>query len=391
MEPNQYLEELSKCVKCGSCKAFCPIYEEDSIESMSARGRITLLWALSSAQITASSLLNERIFGCTLCGRCEGLCPLGLNIIDLICHGRTLLKDTDKKRKLIRFFSKIFIKKSAQIFNLLYVAQPILLPYLAKKGIIPPQIEIPRYRFRDRLYVLTVPKKRGRIAVFTGCIVNFLYPDLGQSFVNVFHKLGYEIVLPAGEVCCGIPLISLGLEDEAIKLAKKNVEIFKRLNVDSVLSLCPTCTLTIRKEYPKLIGEGIDKAEDISIFLIDKIELPRLMPSYKDRKAIYHDPCHLKYGLGIEKEPREIIKNIGINLIKTTSEKCCGFAGLFCFSFRELSEKLLKNCVEEYLKTEGDFVITSCPGCIMQLSKKIKDRPVVHLIEIIEEAIFQEK
>ncbi len=391
MNNNEYLEELSKCVRCGSCKAFCPIYEEASVESMSARGRLVLLWAFSSGQIPSSCVLNESIFGCTLCGMCEGLCPLELDIKNLISHGRTFLKDKDfdKKRILLRFFVKIFSKKSNLIFNILHVIQPLFLPHLIKKGLLPLEIEIPKHRFRDKHQVLSVPKKRGRVAVFTGCLVNFLYPRLGEALVNVLHTLRHEIVLPAGEVCCGMLLISLGLENEAKKLAKKNVEIFKRLNVESIVSLCPTCSLTIKKEYPKLIGEGIDKATDISIFLNDKIDLFRLVTPSVDRRAIYHDPCHLKYGLGIHQEPREIIKNIGINLIKTTSEKCCGFAGLFSISFKELSDRLLKNCSEEYLKAGRDFIITSCPGCMMQLSKVIRDRPVIHLIELVEEAMFQ--
>ncbi len=227
--------------------------------------------------------------------------------------------------------------------------QHILFPYLHRKGLIPFQPELPEYYLTDRHHVFTVSKKRGRVAIFTGCTVNFLYPQFGESLINVLHRLGYEVILPVGEVCCGAPLRALGLEEEAVKLARKNFDIFSKLNVDAVLSLCPTCTLTLKREYPKLIGEGIEMAADISSFFVDKIEASQVshLPSAM-KTALYHDPCHLKYGLGIEKEPREIIKKIGIDLIKTREERCCGFAGVFCFSHKELSQGLLHKCVKNY-------------------------------------------
>jgi Fe-S oxidoreductase len=127
------------------------------------------------------------------------------------------------------------------------------------------------------------------------------------------------------------------------------------------------------------------------MFFTDKIgNLPSLrFPSHL-KKALYHDPCHLKYGLGIEQEPREIIRNIGLDLIETKEDRCCGFAGLFCLSFQELSQGLLKKCAPDYEKSDADMIITSCPGCIMQLKKEVKNKPVMHLIEILEETVLQE-
>jgi glycolate oxidase iron-sulfur subunit len=106
---------------------------------------------------------------------------------------------------------------------------------------------------------------------------------------------------------------------------------------------------------------------------------------------VYHDPCHLKYGLGIIKEPREIIRNIGIDLLKTDEERCCGFAGVFCFSHKELSRGLSEKCLKNYTKSEAEMIITSCPGCIIQLTKEVRDKPVLHLVEVIEEALLQQQ
>jgi glycolate oxidase iron-sulfur subunit len=390
MENSQYLIELSKCIRCGSCKAFCPTYDEDSTEAMGARGRLALLWGFSSGQLAPSPILNDRIFSCTTCGACSGLCPLGIDIKEVICHGRSLLKNTDKKRRYLRFLTRFSTKRPNLSFRLLSITQHILFPYLLKKGLIPFNPELPEHHLKDRLQVYTVSKKKGRVAVFTGCTINFLYPHLGESLINVLHRLGYEVILPSGEVCCGAPLRSLGLEKEAIELAKKNLGIFSRLNVDAVLSLCPTCTLAIKVEYPKLIGEGIDKAVDISSFIIDKLDPSQFSFLSSSKGAIYHDPCHLKYGLGIEREPREIIENIGLDLIETEGTRCCGFAGVFSLSYKKLSQGLLNKCIMDYTKREAEMIITACPGCMIQLTNGIKNKPVLHLIEVIEEAMFQQ-
>ncbi|MEW6162494.1 MAG: (Fe-S)-binding protein [Nitrospirota bacterium] len=388
MEKERYLWELLKCVRCGSCKALCPTYDEDKTETMGARGRLVLLWGLSEGLLKPSRILNDRIFSCILCGACSGLCPPGVDIQEVIYHGRSLLRRSDAKRRSLRFLTKFYTKRPELSFRLLRMAQYIL-PYILKKGILPFLPELPEGLLRNEGRAYTVLKKKGRVAVFTGCTVNFLYPHLGRSLINILQRLDYEVILPAGEVCCGVPLRTLGLEEEAIELAKKNLGIFSRLNVEAILSLCPTCTFALKVEYPKLIGKGLERAMDISSFLIDKLSTSHfsLLTSHF-KSATYHDPCHLSYRLGVKREPREIIKNIGIDLIETEEQRCCGFGGIFSLSYREISEGLLEKRVKDFKKTGAETIITACPGCMMQLSRGTKDTPVLHLIEAIEETCF---
>lgn len=391
MDDRKYISELSKCVRCGSCKAFCPIYDEDSMESMGARGRLSLLLGLSTGKLVPSKILNDRIFSCTLCGACSDLCPLGVDIKEVIYHGRNILKKSDRKRSHLRFLAKFFIKSPGLCFKLLGMTQHLFLPWLSKKGLLPFQAELPDRRFKDSVQVVTVPNRKGRVAVFTGCGIDFIYPRLGESLINVLHTLGYEVILPAGEVCCGAPLRTLGLDEEAASMADRNLDLFGKLHVDAVLSLCPTCTLTIKKEYPKLVGKGIENAFDISEFIIDRLKAFTFSDlSAHIKTAFYHDPCHLKYGLGITKEPRQIIGNAGIDLIDAEENRCCGFAGLFCFSNKKLSKGLLNKCIQGLENPDAETIITSCPGCMMQLSRERGNKPVLHLIEVIEEAMIRQ-
>ena len=377
-----YLEDLNKCVRCGKCKAVCPTHDQEPLEPMGTRGRIMLLRALMSGQAVPSPLLNERIFSCILCGACSSACPLGVDVSEAMYRGRQLLWKTDKRRRYLRAAARFALRRPELIFRLARASRGFLLEPLVRRGLFPFLPDLPSSPLDREEQVFKVPGKKGRVAVFTGCSVNYLFPTLADSLIQVLKRFGYEVVLPKGEVCCGAPLRALGLGQEAARLARKNFDVFSRLNAEAVLSLCPTCTDTLRNGYRKLIGEGLANATDISVFFKDKL---MIMGSI-GKTAVYHNPCHLQYGLGISKEPRDIINRAGIGLIEDLDSGCCGFGGSFCFSYRELSGGLLAKRTGEIIRSGADAVVTSCPGCILQLSRTIDDRPVLHLIELIEEA-----
>jgi glycolate oxidase iron-sulfur subunit len=332
--------------------------------------------------IKPSPLLNERIFSCILCGACAGACPLGVDIPEAMYRGRALLSGSDKRRRFLRSVAKASAKWPNQAFRMLRLGERLIMPFLTRRGIIPFIPELAEVPFRKNEQVYKAHKKKGRVAIFAGCSTNYIFPHFGESLINVLQKFGYEVVLPKGETCCGAPLRALGLEQQADELAKKNYRVFSRLKVDAVLSLCPTCTMSLRTEYPKTIGKGLERAMDISTFFEDKLK--QVDKIYKT--SFYHDPCHLYYGLGVRNEPRAIIKKSGLDLVGSGEQGCCGFGGLYCLSFKEMSSGLLKKRGDRIIESNADMVITSCPGCVMQLGRAITDRPVLHLIELIEEA-----
>jgi glycolate oxidase iron-sulfur subunit len=104
---------------------------------MGARGRLVLLWGLASGTLSPSLELNERIFSCTLCGACSDLCPAGVDIKELIYHGRTILMNHDKKRSLFRRLLTFSLTKPKVSLSFLRFSQHILVPQLLKKGLIP--------------------------------------------------------------------------------------------------------------------------------------------------------------------------------------------------------------------------------------------------------------
>lgn len=395
MQEKDYISEILKCVRCGSCKAYCPTYDEGLTEAMGARGRLTLLRGLLTGQLKPSPMLNERIFSCILCGACEKLCPPEVGIAEAIYHGRKLLRPLDRRinylGQLMRFSVRrpMLSFKVAKTLQYIGVSPQKILDVLGTPYLLPFTLTIPDSPLRDHLQVYKPERKIGRVALFTGCSTNFLYPQLGTSLINVLLRLGYEVVLPSGEVCCGAPFRSLGMEDDAVELAEKNYETFSKLNIEAILSLCPTCILSIKTHYPKLIGKGLEKAMDVSMFLMNKLGSREVSPIRHIKSATYHDPCHLNYSLWIKKEPRDLIRRAGVELIEAEGEGCCGFGGVFTLQNPDLSKDLRNKRVDAYAGTGAEAVVTACPGCMMQLSAGIKDKPVYHVIELVEKAICQ--
>src|SRR3990172_4985585 len=161
MDKTDYLASLSHCVRCGSCKAPCPTYDNDPSESMGTRGRLVLIRSLLAGDLKPSAALNERIFSCILCGACTRACPLGIDIPEALYHGRTLLKESDKKRRPLRFFAKFSTKWPAISFRIMKMSQHLSLPLLVRRGVLPFRPDFPETPFRNMEQVHRVRKKRG--------------------------------------------------------------------------------------------------------------------------------------------------------------------------------------------------------------------------------------
>jgi len=392
MNELQYFQELSKCVKCGACKAQCPTYLSALDETMGARGRIAMLGALTENRLVPTKVLSDRIFSCILCEACRDLCPTGINIPEAIYHGRVNLRDFYSRGRLLRTAIKLSYSKMDTAFSILRGLQRFSYPLLYKTGSIRYMPYIASTPFKNTARVHKGIKKIGRVAIFAGCSVNYFYPHLGEALLNILLTKGYEVVVLKGEVCCGAPMRTLGLEEEAAKLAKVNIGLFNKMRTEAILCMCPTCTLTIKKQYPLIAGDSIEKIMDVNEFFVKKDFINGLRTV---RQVVtYHDPCHLHYGLGIKEEPRQILKGIqGIEFIEMqNAEECCGFGGFFSLNFKELSRTIGRRKINSISSTQVDTIATSCPGCMMQLEDLIRRDitngvNIMHIVEILDEAM----
>ncbi len=105
-------------------------------------------------------------------------------------------------------------------------------------------------------------------------------------------------------------------------------------------------------------------------------------------KVAYHSPCHLCRGLGVTREPRELLDTAGLEYVKSKDEEvCCGFGGSFSLDFPEISAELLKRKLDRAEATGAEVLVTDCPGCVLQLRGGMEKRGgrmrVKHIAEVV--------
>lgn len=382
---------IDACTLCGACKAVCPTYIDNPAEPLSARGRLALVAALETGTTEKSSGLKNAIRTCLHCGRCEAVCPAKIDIQEEIFRGKSLVPEFPMiARPLLRaltvpFAAETLFRAARLGHALLY--RPLNLSERIKR--VPAPARVP---FIGSETLFKPLKNRGRIAIFAGCAVNRFYPATGGAMLDILLALGYEVVLRQGEVCCGAPSRETGHDDIAREMARRNVEAFSLARVNAILTACPTCAVTLKVQYPKMIAvpKGFPElVMDINQFLADKIDIG--MKS-EDRIA-YHDPCHLAVGLSVKSEPRKLLAQTGAELVEAKSETgCCGFGGMAGFTHPEASRRIGARRREELAATGALVIATACPGCKMQLEDAFRQNPdvrVLHTVEILRDAVVR--
>ena len=194
-----------------------------------------------------------------------------------------------------------------------------------------------------------------------------------EAAVKVLQKLGLEPGYLAGdEPCCGAPLYSTGLHEDFAANARRGYDKFKAAGVREIIGLVPSCTYALRDIFPDFV-EGYDiKVRHFAEVVA--VRLASLELKYPENvKVTYHDPCQMARYLKLVDEPRAILKAIkNIELVEPDWTKgewatCCGGGGGFEVVFPELSRMLAANRAGELLETGAEIIVTSCPGCALQL------------------------
>jgi glycolate oxidase iron-sulfur subunit len=383
------------CVRCGHCNPVCPTYAEFANEGMGARGRLELTAKFLAGEIEPSDKLDRLLFTCLMCGACDKSCPRGISVTSAIYEARRKLSFSWKKNRPFSASVKYACSHPAAAYNILrFLDQTGLLALLSRfrpfSAIEKLGLKIPEERFRKNISVFRTHESRGRVALFTGCTVDFLYPHMGAACIQALTAMNYEVVISKRHICCGAPLLNMGLRYEAERLAEKNLDVLGKLKVDAVISLCPTCVHVIKNVYNDMLGEGIANATDIVKFFSDSAADDCLKPFLPDSENImYHDPCHAINYLKETEEPRKILRALGAKLTEPDEQGCCGMSGGVGLTYSDVSEALCRNRASAF--EAADMIVTSCPTCIMQLGSMIKNKPIKHIIELISEGILKKR
>ncbi|NNG02085.1 MAG: (Fe-S)-binding protein [Desulfobacteraceae bacterium] len=235
-----------------------------------------------------------------------------------------------------------------------------------------------------------------RVSIFIPCIVDRMYPEVGDGVVRVLDRLNIAITIPPDQTCCGQPAYNAGYSRAAEKAARHFIRLFKSAEV----IVCPSgsCVHMIRHGYPQLFKVETDlwrqaveiakKTYEFSEFLVDVIRTEDVQAEYEGRLT-YHASCHLNFGLGIDHQPRRLIRNIrkAEFIDMTDADRCCGFGGLFSVKYPEISTSILDEKIEQVLATGADTLVGCDMGCLLniqgRLNRRSIDIKVRHLAQVL--------
>jgi L-lactate dehydrogenase complex protein LldE len=234
------------------------------------------------------------------------------------------------------------------------------------------------------------------ISLFIQCLVDAVYPQVGEAMVRIFQKLGIPMTCPPEQTCCGQPAFNSGYRKEAKRAARHFIEIFELAEV----IVCPSgsCVNMVRNHYPELFSDDLRwrtraqhvaaKTYELTEYLVDVIGAKDLGAAYHGR-ITYHDSCHLLRGIGIREQPRKLLRNIrGAEFVEMRdSDRCCGFGGAFSVKYPEISAAMAEDKVKN-IEDSGADVVTGCDmGCLMniqgRLSRNGSKIRVMHIAQLL--------
>jgi glycolate dehydrogenase iron-sulfur subunit len=370
------ISEIARlCADCGTCQSACPIYQAELTEPNSPRGKVNLIKALHDGRLRANTRNRRLLYQCLVCGGCENACPDGVEFTSLMIEHRNRVaagKRVPWLKKAILFLYQGFILRRV-----------LWLPRLLSRTPLKKTLSLPSYQRADLRRV--AGGDRGReydVLLFPGCVLTYFYPRKLIEIKALLEKQGFSVLYPAGLRCCGFPYLSQGWGEKFAALKKKNEAVFKRYRFRHVVVPCSTGVLAF-KEYYGLPGVEVS---ELGEFMYRHCPGAAVDPSFADRfqgRFTYHDPCHNLKSLKLKKEARHFLEQFGERFLDDDSALCCGFGGIFKVGFPSTSKKILNKKSARMDELGAAAVVTSCPGCYMQLKENL-DIPVHFFSDIFK-------
>ena len=393
---------FEECTKCTVCTAFCPVLQANprypGPKQAGPDGE--------RLRLRDPNFFDESLKYCLNCKRCEVWCPSEVKVADLIQSARLKYDASPIKLRDRILASTDFMGKLARpVAPVVNVVTGLPLA----KSAMDAMLKIDRHRTFPQYSASSFEfwlKRRHKeqalfaeqVAYFHGCYVNYNYPQLGKDLVKVLNALGIGVQLLDGEKCCGIALISNRLTKEATRNARHNVAVLEKAVEKGlkVVTTSSTCTLTMREEYPSLLGvDNASVRESIIMatrFIYEKLEHGATLPFRSDfhKRVAYHTPCHMqRLGWGIFTE--KLLRTIpGLELVVLDSA-CCGIGGTYGFKKEnyKTSQSVGEALFEQIRSVNPEVVACDCETCKWQIEMST-GYTVQNPISILAEALSTE-
>ena len=412
------LPDLQNCIHCGFCLPVCPTYIATGQELESPRGRLHLIRAALDGRAEATDRLLGHLDLCLQCRACETACPSNVPFGRIMEDARAstvargvrerplawsaqvlVLRHVIARPRVVRAAFALLRMHSASVQRILRGPLRRFVPRVIRELDARAPI-VNRRPFRRSGALATPSQPRGRVALLTGCVHGEMYPQTHEATIRVLARLGFEVVAPPDQGCCGALHSHAGDAEAARSLARRNIDAFAEAGIDAVIVNAAGCGAAM-KEYGRLLrddAEWAERAEQFGASVQDVIEFVAAQDfepglGAVDRDVTLQDACHLAHAQGIREAPRAILGAIpGLRLHEMAApDRCCGSAGFYSVAHPEMSGTVLAEKMVDVESTGADVIATCNPGCTLQLELGVRrsdvlagETDVQHVIELLD-------
>jgi len=400
--------KLINCMRCGMCLPACPTYKETFLETASPRGRVALIRKLQEGSLDQSERLLEFLSLCLDCQACASACPCGVNAGELVaeftCERKTeaglgfmedlilrkLVPHPDRLENSMvpmRIYQRAGLQKLVRKLGVLKMFPRSL---ERMEGLLP---DLPAKPLRQEINEITpaIGPERGTVGFFLGCVMSLIFSDASRATIKLLSSLGYKVITPKNQVCCGAPNMLGGDLAGLEEAARTNLDIFGGFDFDFIVTDCGGCGAELKKYGHHVAGVAAaafsSQVRDISEVLALHADELQLLLKPLPLRVTYHDPCHIAHCQGIRKQPRDLLKLIpGLQYKELdAADACCGSAGTYNITKPEMSDRILQRKLETVAASGAEILVTSNPGCLLQLKKGLAEQlPGVRLMHLTQ-------
>jgi iron-sulfur cluster protein len=405
--------EALRCIRCGACSNVCPVYGKVGGHTL-GHVYIGAIGLILTYFYHGKDNARAIVRNCLNCQACKSVCPVNIDLPYLIkkVYGN-ILKDEGAKPAKNTILSAVM--KNRRLFHTLLkmastLQKPLVqkdagvlrhLPFIFGKAhdfrSLPALAEV---SFRDQWPKIRprIQNPKFRVALFGGCVVDFVSPEQAISLVRLLSSHNVQMEYPMDQSCCGLPAMMMAEEETATEVAVQNLEALDPERYDYIIVLCASCGSHLKEGYSRLLADRPEMAEklrtlhdkliDFSSFMVNVLKVAPGEFHQNQARVAYHSPCHLCRGLGVTREPRELLKTAGLDYAPCKDEDvCCGFGGSYSLEFPEISSEILRQKLDHVENTGAEVLVTDCPGCVLQLRGGMDKRKsrirVRHIAEVV--------
>jgi len=353
-----------KCVSCGRCLSFCPVFLATQQEEFSPKAKNQLIETLSNDNISLDEGLVKRLAEmCVSCGRCSTVCPQGLSVADRLGTLR------EKHPGWEQYLWDLWISKGDLFWPALGTIGKALGECQGKGRLSSIRAMAPFPKISTWIKVLKYDNsgQSKKVIFFPGCTAKRVRPEWVRKATILLKNLGYAPIEQKME-CCGGTLLSAGLSKSALKSMRANIEAWRGADRPLLVSACTSCIYNLAKytEYRDLFRDSgeCDQWDSSVCSLASLWKKTTFDISELPASLRWHSPCH---GSAFTEDHDWLRAITNGALVSTQKPVCCGLGGVIQLSNHRLSEAISEKCWESFACEKGTQVVTGCSGCTIQL------------------------